>query len=100
MRDQTARQKGTIVTFDDSYLILHIYANFFLISAVSVSCRRGGVDSNSITDVRSTVFDNMNQSSEGVSILMITLFLQRTHLSGLFKSLCGGRRRTISILPI
>ena len=30
IRDQTARQRGTIVSFHDSYLVLRIYANFVL----------------------------------------------------------------------
>ena len=64
IRDQTARQRGTIVSFDDSYLVLKIYANFVL----SPMCQ-SHTDAVDLTAValqmsRCTVFDIVKQCSE------------------------------------
>ena len=61
IRAQTARQKGTIVSFNDSYLVLKVYANFIL----SPQCQSHTESTTTALQMsRRTVFDIVKQCSE------------------------------------
>ena len=64
IRAQTARQKGTIVSFNDSYLVLKVYANFVLSPQCQSHTEAVEWTTTALQMSRRTVFDIVKQCSE------------------------------------
>ena len=64
IRDQTARQRGTIVSFHDSYLVVKIYANFVLSPMCQSHTDAVDLTATALQMSRCTIFDIVKQCSE------------------------------------